>query len=236
MEPRHLRKRCEEKAETPEAANGLVKALRRVFNFALENDLAQRNPAKDVAYLKSGSEGFHSWTIEEVRQFEERHPVGSKARLALALRLYTGQRRSDVVALGRQHIKDGWLTLTQVKNRKRKPVTLSIPVRPELKAIIDATPSGNLTYLVTAFGKSFTANGFGNWFRERCDEAGLSRCSAQGLRKAAAARLAELGASESEIMAVTGHTTSKEIVRYTRGARQKLLAANAMARFGINKD
>ncbi len=97
----------------------------------------------------------------KVEQFEERHPVGSKARLAFALLLYTGQRRSDIVSFGRQHIKDGWLSFTQVKNRNRKPVTLSIPVRPELKAIIDATPSGNLTYLVTVFGKPFTANGFG---------------------------------------------------------------------------
>lgn len=85
-----------------------------------------------MPYLKSGSEGFHSWTIEEVRQFEERHAVGSKARLALALLLYTGQRRSDVVGFGRQHMKQGWPTFTQVKNRRRKPVTLSIPVRPEL--------------------------------------------------------------------------------------------------------
>jgi len=120
--------------------------------------------------------------------------------------------------------------------RKRKPITLSIPVRPELKAIIDATPSGSLTFLVTAFGKPFTANGFGNWFRERCDEAGLKHCSAHGLRKAAAARLAECGASESETMAITGHTTSKEVVRYTRGARQKVLAAKAMARFEENEN
>jgi hypothetical protein len=56
------------------------------------------------------------------------------------------------------------------------------------------------------------------------------------LRKAAAARLAECGASESEIMAITGHTTSKEVVRYTRGARQKVLAAKAMARFEQNKN
>jgi hypothetical protein len=90
----------------------------------------------------------------------------SKARLALALLLYIGQRRSDVVTFGRQHIKSGWITFTQAKNRKRKPITLSIPVRRELKAIIDASPSGNLTFLVTAFGKPFTANGFGNWFRE----------------------------------------------------------------------
>lgn len=236
MEARHIRRRRDEKAETPEAANSLIKALRQVFAFAVENDLADRNPAKDVPYLHSGSEGFHSWSLEEVQQFEDTHEVGSKARLALALLLYTGQRRSDVVSLGRQHVKDGWLSFTQVKNRKRKPITLSIPVLPELKKIIDATPSGNMTYLVTAFGKPFTANGFGNWFRDRCNEAGLPHCSAHGLRKAAAARLAELGASENEIMAVTGHTTSKEVVRYTRGARQKVLAASAMARFGENKN
>jgi integrase len=129
----------------------------------------------------------HSWTIEEVLQFEKRHAIGTKARLALALLLYTGQRRSDVVAFGRQHIKSAWITFTQVKNRKRKPITLSIPVPPELKAIIDATPSGSLTFLVTSFGKP-TASGFGNWFRERCDEAGaealLGSRLAQGGRRA----------------------------------------------------
>jgi hypothetical protein len=50
---------------------------------------------------------------------------------------------------------------------------------------------------------------FDSW----CDEAGLS---AHGLRKAAAARLTEAGATESEIMAVTRHRTSKEVTRYTR--------------------
>jgi hypothetical protein len=31
-------------------------------------------------------------------------------------------------------------------------------------------------------------------------------------------------------MAVTGHRTSKEVVRYTRAANQKILAGRAMAR------
>ena len=35
-------------------------------------------------------------------------------------------------------------------------------------------------------------------------------------RKAAAARLAEQGCTEFEIMAITGHRTSKEVTRYTR--------------------
>jgi integrase len=228
MEPRHVRKRRDERSDKPEAANALIKALRQIFNFAVEYELAQRNPAKDVPYLKSGSEGFHSWTMEEVRQFEKRHPVGTKARLALALLLYTGQRRSDTVQLGPQHVKDGWLTLTQVKNRKRKPVTLSVPVLPTLQSVLGRTEVGNLAFLVTEFGKPFTANGFGNWFRKRCDEAGLPHCSAHGLRKAGAAIAAENGATERQLMAIFGWSTMKEAARYTRAARQKVLAASGM--------
>src|SRR5947208_3107519 len=62
---------------------------------------APHNPARDVPYLRTGSTGYHTWTLEEVQQFEERHPIGTKARLALALLLLSGQRRSDVIRFGR---------------------------------------------------------------------------------------------------------------------------------------
>ncbi|WP_274627589.1 tyrosine-type recombinase/integrase [Arvimicrobium flavum] len=216
--------------DTPEAANARVKALRQVFTFAIADEQLDKNPARDIPYIQTGSQGFHSWEIEEVEKFEERHPVGTKARLALALLLYTGQRRSDIVTFGRQHVRSGWLKFTQVKNKRNKPVTLEIPIVDELQRIIDASPTGDLNFLVTEFKKPFTANGFGNWFRDRCDEAGLRHCSAHGLRKAAAARLADQGKSEHEIMAITGHQTSKEVTRYTKAARQKVLAARA---FGV---
>ena len=197
LEARHIRKVRDELAEKPEAANNLVKALRQLYGFATEYDLAERNPARDVSRIYTGSDGFHTWTPEEVRQFEERHLVGTKARLALALMLYAGLRRSDAVALGPQHIKGGHLVFAVTKNRNRKPVTLHLPVLPELQEVIAATPSGNLTFLVTEFGKPFRAGGFGNWFRRRCDEAGLPHCSAHGLRKAGATVAAENGASWS---------------------------------------
>lgn len=230
IEARHVRRQRDERTEHPEAANSLVKALRQVFGYAVKMDLMRDNPAAKVEYFQSGSEGHHSWTLDEVRRFEERHPVGSKARLALALLLYTGQRRSDVVVFGRQHVKDGWLLFTQAKNRARKPITLEIPVIPALQAVIEATPSTGLTFLETAFKRPFTANGFGNRFRAWCDQAGLPHCSAHGLRKAAAARLAEIGCTEHEIMAITGHQTLKEVVRYTRAARRKGLAESGMAK------
>lgn len=228
LEPRHIRLRRDAKADRPEAANGDIKALRQVFSFAVEYDLAKGNPAKDVPYLKSSSQGYHSWTPEEVTQFEDRFPVGTKARLALALFLYTGQRRSDIVRLGPQHVRGGWLTFTQMKNRSRNPVTLSIPVLPELQTVLDQTPTGNLSYIVTEFGKTFTSNGFGNWFRKRCDEAGLPKCSAHGLRKAGAAIAAENGATERQLMAIFGWSTMKEAARYTRAARQRILAEGGM--------
>jgi integrase len=99
-------KNLRDRRPTTEGANGRLKALRGLFEWAVKEKLMPRNPAKDVPYLKSKSTGFHTWTVEEVRQYEERHPIGTKARLALGLLLFTGQRRSDVASFGRQHIRD----------------------------------------------------------------------------------------------------------------------------------
>src|SRR3546814_13065565 len=85
-----------------------------------------------------------------------------------------------------------------------------------------------MTFLVTEYGKPFTANGFGNWMRDRCDEAGLPQCSSHGLRKAMAKRLAEAGCSVNEIMSITGHATAGEVIRYTNEAQNKVLADHAM--------
>ena len=132
------------------------------------------------------------------------------------------------MTLGRQHVRDGWLVFTQHKGRNRKPVRLEIPIIPELRRVIDASNTGDLTFLVNGYGRAFTNAGFGNRFRKWCDAAGLSECSVHGLRKAAAARLAELGCTEFEIMAITGHQTSKEVTRYTKGASQKVRAQAAL--------
>ncbi|NOQ41848.1 MAG: tyrosine-type recombinase/integrase, partial [Desulfuromusa sp.] len=161
-------------------------------------------------------------------KYELTHAVGTTARLALALALYAGQRRADLVQFGKQHVRDGWLVFTQDKNRN--PVHMEIPIIPALQCIIDQSPTGDLTYLSTAYNRPFTSNGFGNRFRKWCGAADLKQCSVHGLRKAAAARLAELGCTEFEIMAITGHRTSKEVTRYTRAASQRTRAESAFRR------
>jgi integrase len=224
------------KAHMPEAANGRVKAIRAVFAWALKEKHIATNPARDVPRIKNASTGDHSWTPEEIERFEQAHPVGSKPRLALALLVCTGVRRSDVVRLGKQHARDGWLRFKQHKNRNLHPLEVEIPILPELQRVIDASPTGDLTFLVTAYGRPFTAAGFGIRFREWCNKAGLPHCTAHGLRKAGAALAAENGATELQLMAIFGWRTSKEAERYTKAARRKKMAGDAMPLLRRTKD
>jgi integrase len=220
----HIVRLMAARADKPEAANSLRKVLRAMMKHAVDTGLRADDPTRDVKAIRVKSDGFHSWTEAEIQQFEARHPIGSRARLALALLLYTGQRRSDVVRMGRQHLRDGNLYVRQQKTG----VELMIPVHADLQAIISETTG--MTFLVTRFGKPFTPVAFGNWFREQCDMANLHHCSAHGLRKAAARRLAEAGCTEHEIAAITGHASLREISRYTKAADQKRLAAAAIGK------
>ena len=225
----HILKLMAARADKPDSANGLRKVLRAMMKHAVETGVRTDDPTRDVKALRPKSKlGFHRWTEDEIAQFEARHPIGTKPRLALTLGLYTGQARQDVVAMGPQHVRDEVLNWVRGKTERATGTELAIPIHPMLRTIIDATPSRHLTFLVTEFGKPFVATGFGNWFREQCDMANLHHCSFHGLRKAASVRLAEAGCTPHEIAAITGHASLKEIVRYTQTADRKRLAAAAM--------
>jgi integrase len=224
LEHRHIDKIIAAKADTPSAANNLLKMLHALMQHAITQGLRRDDPTLGIKPIKNRSDGFHGWTQEEIAAFETRHPIGTRPRLAMALLLYTAQRRGDVIRMGRLHIRDGVLTIRQHKT----DTIVEIPVHPELQAIIDAMPSDNITFLVTSFGKPFAPAGFGNLFRKWCREAGLPEaCASHGLRKAAATRLADAQCSVHEIMSFTGHKTLKEVARYTEAAGRRRLAQSA---------
>ena len=187
------------------------------------------DPLAGVKLVAIKSDGHHPWEPEECRQFETRHEIGTRARLAFELLLQVGQSRCDVVRMGRQHVREGKLAL----KRQKTGVQFEVPVMEALQNAIDGMPKGdNLTFLVTAQGKQFSAAGFGNWFREVCNEAGLpKRCTSHGLRKAAATYLADRGATTTQLMAWFGWKTASEAERYTRGADRRRNAAAAGSSF-----
>ena len=215
------------KADTPNAANFLLRMIRALMQHAVDVGLRDDDPTQNVRKFDVGGGGFHTWDEGEVARFEAVHPVGSTARLAFALMLHTGAARVDACRLGWQHIKGGRLRYRRAKTIKTTAMLIDIPVHPDLAAVLDTVPRSQMTFLQTVQGKPRSPNGLGNSMRRWCDEAGLPDCSSHGLRKACARRLAEAGCSPHEIQAVTGHVTLKEVERYTRAANRTMLADSA---------
>ncbi|MDE2096301.1 MAG: tyrosine-type recombinase/integrase [Patescibacteria group bacterium] len=215
-------------AMKPHAARNWLKALRGLMAFCLDTGWIEEDPTEGIKRAKAPQTGgHHSWTEADIAQFEGRWPIGSRPRLAMALLLYTALRRGDMVHLGPQHFDGTRITLRKTSRGTGK--TLRLAVHPALAAIVAATPCSDLTYLVTAYGRPFTAAGFGNWFREQCDLAGLPHCSAHGLRKAALRRVAEAGGSVHHLKGLGGHDTLGELDLYTKDVDQARLAEAAIS-------
>lgn len=219
----------ERRKDTPHAANGFLKAMRRFFAWCVEEQLVAVDPTVGIRMLTgpNDADGFHTWTQAELDRFEARWKVGTRERLAFDLLLYTGLRRGDAVRVGKQHERDGVISIRTEKHRHGKAGELiAIPILEPLAASIAATATGDLTYLINERGQPWVKESFGNWFRDVCR---LANCpgSAHGLRKAGATRAAERGASERQLMAIFGWSTGKMAQHYTRAADRSRLARDA---------
>jgi integrase len=209
--------------------------MRRFIDYCLSKRLMSVDPLISVKMTRmKNTGGFRTVEESEIAAYESRHPRGSKARLAFELLLQTGAARCDIVRMGWQHVKNGTLSM----RRQKTGVQFDIPLLPSLVAELELHPKNQLTFLMTEWGKPFTAAGFGNWFRDRCDEAGLPQCAAHGLRKAAAVRRAINGATAPELMAWFGWKTLAEAQRYCETANRIKLAEAAAVKMGqaVNKN
>jgi len=229
----HLQTIINKKANTPFAQRNLLNTLRAMFRWALSEGKFPDDPTVGVTRKKLKTKGYPTWTEADIERFIAHHPSGTKAYLALVLLRDTGQRRGDVVRMGRQHIRHdllpkkphGWLCIVQ-----RKTGTLvEVPVTDALHAAIDACPNSHLTLLTTRQGQPFADASFTNQFRDWCKEAGLPKgLSAHGLRKARARRIADKNLSAHAVGAVSGHKTLSEMQRYTVDYSRRKLADEAM--------
>ena len=213
--------------ERPHSANNFLKAMRGFYKWAAgEGKLVTADPTKGSRLLKGANAklGIHTWTEEEVERFEARWPIGTRARLAFDLLLYTGLRRGDVVKVGRQHVRNGVITIRTEKGRNSdKDNAVFIKILPPLARSIEATKTGDLSYLVTRDRTPFVKGSFGNWFKACCRAAGCPG-SAHGLRKAGASRAAMNGASERQLMAMYGWTDADMARHYTEAANRQRLS------------
>jgi enterobacteria phage integrase len=212
-------------AERPGAALSILKMLRVLIRHAIDIGWLKLDPSLGIKRPKIKE--IRAWSEAEINTFQERWPIGSKQRLAFALLLYTGQRRSDVHRMTWTDVSERTIRVVQQKTGRR----LTIPLHRELLCALAAANRDHFTILNTKYGQPFTVDGFSGWMRHAITAAGLSLdCQPHGLRKAAGRRLAEAGCTAHEIMAVLGHKSLSEAERYTREADQAQLAAEAVAK------
>ena len=216
-------------AATPGAADNMVKALRALFAWAVEVERMKDNPAKGIGKINRGT-GAIPWSVEDLERFRARHPQGTMAHLALTLFMFTACRIGDVVTLGRgNEIRQEGIAYLAWKPEKRGSARVMVPIMPPLAEAIAAQKVVGPAYLLNAHGKPFASGAsFGNWFRDRVAEAGLTDRSPHGIRKAAGELMALAGATQYHIMAVHGHTNAKTSEIYTQGVNRQKLATEAM--------
>lgn len=209
--------------KTPAQARNFLDALRGLFRWAVDAGLVRSDPTASVKNPKrKQGAGFAPWTEEDVVAYERRWPLGTRQRVWLDVLLYTGLRRGDAVLLGRQHVRDGVASLQTEKSQGT--VTVNLPILAVLARTLAAGPCGDLAFICGAHGKE----SFGNEFSAACRAAGLKRKSAHGVRKIAATRAANAGATVAELEAIFGWRGGAMASLYTREADRRRLALSAM--------
>ena len=210
---------------TPNQARHFLDTMRGLFRWAVDAGLVKINPTTGVADpARPKSDGFPPWSEEDVAAYEKRWPIGTRERIWLDVPLYTGLRRGDAVRLGRQHIRNGIATIKTEKTGDDRLPSQSCRCWPDCRP----DRAGILRSSLAKRGNPLAKEAFGNLFKKACRAAGISDRSAHGLRKIAATRAADRGATEAQLEAIFGWTGGRMASHYTRSANRRRLAIEAM--------
>jgi integrase len=212
-------------------ADEAVMLLSTLWAFAKEH-LAMNlgpNPTTDISRLHRQAWAHEPWPDQVIEMFEAKARPRPNAQLALLLLLYTGQRVSDVAAMKWGRYDGDGITVRQEKT----DALLWIPCHSRLKAALDSAARKSDFILTTQQGSGYSAGSLGNMIMEATAQIGAKEFTAHGLRKNAAIALAEADCTVQQIMAITGHKTWKEAMRYTQRREQKKLARQAIDKLEV---
>jgi integrase len=230
----------ERRAATPASAQAFIDTLHGLFKWAVSMKLAASDPTLNVK-VKTKSKrkgGYPPWTDEDMARFEAYWPRGTRERVLFDILAYTGLRIGDVATLGRQHLKQRTIIIDGQPVRRtvisidseKTGMRVELPLLPQLEATLAAGPTGDLAFIVTRRGTPWTKGALGTEFVLAAKAAGVIGKSAHGMRKAAATRAAENGATERELEAIFGWSGGRMATLYTKSANRGRLAAGAIGK------
>lgn len=206
------------------AATGFMRAASAAFAWAVDNDLIELNPAYRVKGLRGGT--LPAWSEPVLRAALAELP--EPYRRVVILAVHTGQRRGDLIRMSWADYDGSAIRVRQEKTR----VVVLIPAHSELKTELAEwrRSRGAVTILTNTRGQPWTGEHLSRELGKLVRGLGYGRFTLHGLRKLAAARLAEAGCSMREIAAIGGWRSLSMVQHYTRSADQEALARGAIVR------
>ncbi len=221
-------------------ANYVVAVVSLVFNWGRPRGKCGANPADGLPKIRRPRDARvvnRPWADSELTAVLAAAPPQMK--IAIALGAYTGIREGDVLKLPWSAYDDEVVIYKHGKTGE----PIWIPAHRDLRTVLTAErqrltevaepPAPHFTIVTNSRGQPFTESGFrASFFKLLRDLQQKGKIAPgltfHGLRHTVATRLADAGADERTIMAMTGHTTAAMVQRYTKSADKRRRATEAV--------
>jgi len=227
IEPKHVLALRDRYAETPAAANNLLRCLSAMLTWSVPRGWRTDNPCLLIPKLKGG-EGWKAWPWDMIELVREHGPPWMWRATALAL--YTGQRQGDVLAMTWSKLRNGVIAVKQEKTGR----ALLIPAHRNLLDALANADRNSIQILTNRRDRPWTQHGFRtSWSKALVGPLAQIRDSNlvfHGLRKSAVVTLLEAGCTDAEVSAITGQSRAM-VEHYSRQVNQRKLAATAILKW-----
>jgi integrase len=212
--PKHVARIKRAMADTPNMANRCLTVLRLVFEYAVDEQIVDSNPAVGIKRL---DEAERERLISPGEYEAIYEAAGPRLRIIMDLLVLTGQRVTDVLGIGYSDLKDDGIYFRQRKTDARLVVNWT----PELRAVVELAKGlrgkvQSMTLLQGRKGKPVDYKTVQEQWTEACRKAGVEDAELRDLR-AMAATIAEEQAKNPT--ALLGHTSPAMTARYLRSKK-----------------
>lgn len=246
LTPVGVRTLIDSRQETPADANNMLRCVRSLLSWSVERGWSGQNAAREIKPFSVG-DPYEPWPWDMIEYFRDNVSRRDLWHVA-AFALYTGQRKGDVLAARMAQLQGSDLDLKLHVRQGKTGKFLRIHLHRELKALLPeieerrsalmkvrALDPARVPLLITSRGTAWTVGGFNTIWQQEMNSPHMTPLRERslvfhGLRKSAVVLMLEAGATEYEVMAVTGQSP-KMVTHYAQQVNNEKLSAKAILKW-----
>ena len=214
--------------DRPAEGNRHLAVLRLLLEFGCDEEIVEFNVARKVKELPKIRPPRKPWPESMIQKFRDEADISS--RVLFELLLGTGQRVSDVINMKWVDIAGGSIRVCQGKTG----ADLLIPLTENLLEVLKIAPRTSNYIVAGVKGRQLTYSGAHFRLYQVREKIGALAHDNHALRHTTASRLATIGLSDEDIMAVTGHGSARMARLYCGEAAQVHRARRAIDELNKN--